>query len=131
MAWLNIYDRRSTYGYTDGTWRAARERAKQVMIANLRDRCVVLTTYGELVDDLRSIIDFGTPRSPVFHCLLGQIADEEEEQGRGLLSAVVVHKGDLRPGSGFYDGAASWGRDTADPDACWAAELKRLQQQWP
>jgi hypothetical protein len=101
------------------------------MIANLRDRCVVLTTYGELVDDLRSIIDFGTPRSPVFHCLLGQIADEEEEQGRGLLSAVVVHKGDLRPGSGFYDGAASWGRDTADPDACWAAELKRLQQQWP
>jgi hypothetical protein len=49
---------------------------------------VVFTTYGDLVEDLKPIIDFGTPRNAVYHCLLGQISDEDEAQGRGLLSAL-------------------------------------------
>ena len=102
MAWVDIYDRESTYGFATPTWNAAKDAAKRLIIRNLQDPNTVLTTYGDLVDTLRPIIDFGTPRNAMFHCLLGQLSDEEEEQGRGLLSAVVVHKDDLRPGSGFY-----------------------------
>jgi hypothetical protein len=130
MAWVDVYDRDSTYGFATATWNAAKLTAKQAIIRNLRDRNAILTTYGDLVDTLKPIIDFGTPRNAVFHCLLGQISDEEEEQGRGLLSALVVHKDDLRPGSGFYGGAEKWGRDITNSEACWTAELTRLQQEW-
>jgi len=130
MAWVDIYDRNSTYGFAAATWSAAKDRAREVLVRNLRDRSIVLTTYGDLVEALVPIIEFGTPRNAVFHCLLGQISDEEEEEGRGLLSALVVHKDDLRPGSGFFGGAQTWGRDTSDPEVCWGNELARLQRQW-
>jgi hypothetical protein len=130
MAWVDIYDRHSTYGFAPSTWDAAKTAAKQLIVHNLRNPGAVVTTYGDLVGALTPIIDFGTPRNAVFHCLLGQISDEEEEHGRGLLSALVVHKEDLRPGSGFYGGAAKWGRDVTNETACWNAELQHLQRQW-
>ena len=128
MAWADIYDRESTYGFAPATWNTVKEAAKGAIIRNLKGN-TVFTTYGDLVNDLKPLIDFGTPRNAVFHCLLGQISDEEEEQGRGLLSALVVHKDDLRPGAGFYSGAEKWGRDVTNPESCWAAEVRRLQQE--
>ena len=79
MAWADIYDRQSTYGFVPGTWNTAKEAAKGVIIRNLRNVSAVFTTYGDLVNDLKPLIDFGTPRNAVFHCLLGQVSDEEEE----------------------------------------------------
>ena len=130
MAWIDIYDRTSTYGYAPATWQAARDMVQQRIISNLRNRQILLTTYGDLVREVRQVVDFGTPRNQVFHCLLGQISDDEEEQGRGLLAAAVVHKEDLRPGTGFFDGAASWGRDITDRDRCWNEEIEKLQKIW-
>jgi hypothetical protein len=130
MAWVDIYDRASTYNYPTATWTSAKETAKHYIVRNLRNPNVVFTTYGDLVDELRPVIDFGSPRNAVFHCLLGQISDDEEENGRGLLSALVVHKDDLKPGTGFYEGAAAWGRDMTDRESCWAAEVSKLQKQW-
>lgn len=100
------------------------------IVANLRNPRVLLTTYGDLVRDVRHVIDFGTPRNAVFHCLLGQISDEQEEKGRGLLTALVVHKDDLKPGVGFYEGAAQWGRDITGRDRCWQEEIEKLQRIW-
>jgi hypothetical protein len=54
-----------------------RKRPKGTIIRNLRTQGVVFTTYGDLVEDLKPIIDFGTPRNAVYHCLLGQISDQE------------------------------------------------------
>ena len=130
MSWVDIYDRTSTYGFSAETWQRAKDAAKSVLIANLRNPGVVVTTYGDLVDRLRSIVDFGTPRNAVFHCLLGQISDDEEEQGRGLLSALVVHSEDSRPGVGFFEGAENWGRDVSDPDRCWTQEIEKLSAVW-
>ena len=79
MAWADIYGRQSTYGFVPGTWNTAKEAAKGVIIRNLRNVSAVFTTYGDLVNDLKPLIDFGTPRNAVFHCLLGQVSDEEEE----------------------------------------------------
>jgi hypothetical protein len=130
VSWIDIYDRTSSYGFDAETWARAKEMAKECLIGNLRNRGLIVTTYGDLVDRLRPIIDFGTPRNAVFHCLLGQISDDEEEQGRGLLSALVVHSQDGRPGVGFYDGAANWGRDVTDRDRCWTQEIEKLSAVW-
>jgi hypothetical protein len=129
MVWADIYDRKSTYSYAPGTWQAAKDAAQKIIVSNLRNSAVV-TTYGDLVAGIRSIIDFSTPRSPVFRCLLGQISDEQEEQGRGLLSALVVHKEDRRPGAGFFAGAEQWGRDLTDQTKCWTDELNTLTKTW-
>jgi hypothetical protein len=115
-----ISDRSSTYNYAAATWSAAKETARRTILRNLRNPMAVFTTYGDLVQELLPLIDFGSPRNAVFHCLLGQISDEEEESGRGLLCALVVHKDDLKPGSGFYEGAAAWGRSVTNPEQCWA-----------
>jgi hypothetical protein len=130
MAWSELYSRTSTYDYVPATWLQAKERAKQILVQNLRNPYVEFTTYGDLVNALKPIIDFVTPRNAVFHCLLGQISDDEEEAGRGLLSALVVHSQDLRPGAGFYEGAEQWGRDITDRDKCWMDEVKRLNEIW-
>lgn len=130
MAWIDIYDRNSTYGFAPATWQAAKDLVQQRIISNLRNSRILLTTYGDLVNEVHAIIDFGTPRNSVFHCLLGQLSDESEEQGRGLLTALVVHKEDHRPGSGFFDGAAHWGRDTTDPERCWSQEIEKLEKAW-
>ena len=130
MAWTDIYDRTSTYDYAPATWQAAKDLVQQQIVSNLRNPRILLTTYGDLVRDVGHIIDFGTPRNAVFHCLLGQISDEQEEKGRGLLTALVVHKDDLHPGVGFFEGAAQWGRDISDRDRCWNQEIERLQKVW-
>jgi hypothetical protein len=130
MSWVDIYDRNSSYGFALETWAQAKKTVKDRLISNLRDPRVIVTTYGELVDRLSPIIDFGTPRNAVFHCLLGQISDDEEEQGRGLLSALVVHSQDRRPGAGFFEGAANWGRDVSDRDRCWTREVDKLSTVW-
>lgn len=130
MSWVDIYDRNGTYGFAPDTWALAKKTAKNLLISNLRNPRLILTTYGDLVDHLRPIVDFGTPRNPVFHCLLGQISDDEEDQERGLLSALVVHSQDLRPGIGFFGGAAHWGREVSDQDRCWTQEVNKLSTQW-
>jgi hypothetical protein len=35
--------------------------------------------------------------------MLGEISQEEDEAGHGMLSVIVVHKyGDMQPGPGFF-----------------------------
>jgi hypothetical protein len=59
--------------------------------------------------------------------MLGEISEEEDALGRGMLSVLVVHKGDgQRPGSGFFQLANKLGRDTSDKDLCWTIELQRV-----
>ena len=124
------YLRPDEYNYAPATWQAAKDLVQQRIISNLRNPGVLLTTYGDLVRDVSYIIDFGTPRNAVFHCLLGQISDEQEEQGRGLLTALVVHKDDLHLGVGFFEGAANWGRDITDRERCWSEEIEKLRKIW-
>jgi hypothetical protein len=63
--------------------------------------------------------------------LLGEIAREEDDAGRGMLTVVVVHKtGDMQPGPGFFELAQELGRDTSDIDKCWIDELVRVFKVW-
>ena len=63
--------------------------------------------------------------------MLGEISSEEDEEGRGLLTVVVVHKaGDMKPGSGFFTLARSRGRDIGDRQKIWVEELERVYEIW-
>ena len=62
--------------------------------------------------------------------MLYEIASEEDEARRGLLTALVVHKDDGAPGSGFFEMAEERGRDISDPDTCWIEELNNVYAVW-
>ena len=108
-------------------WDAAKEEARQVMIGCARSRRMI--PYSELVRQITCIrLEAHDARLSHF---LGQIASEEDEQGRGLLTVVVVHKsGDMQPGPGFFELAQSRGRNTSNIVECWVEELKKVFAYW-
>ena len=66
-----------------------------------------------------------------YRTFFGEIASEEDEQGRGLLTVLVVHKsGDMQPGPGFFELAQSRGRDTSRIVETWVDELKQVFAYW-
>lgn len=71
---------------------------------------------------------------PDDYCLakfLGEISTEETRAGRGMLSALVVHKhGDYQPGPGFFELARELGYDTSDIVKFWIVEVKRVFKAW-
>lgn len=89
-------------------------------------------TYSQLVDQItvRKFVDQITvrkflPYDPALSQLLTEISRREDKEGRGLLSAVVVHQdAEGLPGDGFFELAAELGRDVSDRRACWEKEFK-------
>jgi hypothetical protein len=43
-----------------------------------------------------------------------------------MLTVLVVHKGDVMPGDGFFELARSLGRDVRDREKVWIAEFNRV-----
>jgi hypothetical protein len=63
--------------------------------------------------------------------LLGEISEYEHQQGRPLLSAIVIAKGEGRPGRGFFNFIRSKGLLQADDeDSFWAMEIARVFREW-
>jgi hypothetical protein len=85
--------------------------------------------YSELSQSLGSI--HIEPHGGAMASMLGQISEDEDGKGRGMLSVLVVHKtGEQTPGKGFYKCAVGLGKDVSDPDGFWIAELKRVHEYW-
>ena len=109
----------NTYGNPPGLWEQAKKEAIRAIVTEGRNG--LLITYSELTRHVRSIHfeahDFS------FHHLLGMISIEDDAAGRGMLSALVVHKDDGLPGSGFFYLAKRMGRDVGDRDRCWSGEV--------
>lgn len=115
------------HGFTDEVWRAAKEEARQAMIVVASREQVM--SYSDLVQQITSC-DL-EPHSARLAQMLGEISTEEDDEGRGLLTVVVVHKtGDGKPGSGFFKLAESRGRDVSDAVRCWIDELKKVHEVW-
>lgn len=106
----------NNYGYEGADWEKAKAQARDVLIEVARRKDKI--TYSELAAEITAI-NIEAHDSRMNH-LLGEISSEEDAQGRGMLTAIVVHKsGDLRPGPGFYELAKSLGKDTPDKDFFW------------
>jgi molybdopterin synthase catalytic subunit len=115
------------HGFVQSGWDAAKNEARQVMIGYARARRMI--PYSDLVHQITHIrLQAHDARLSHF---LGEIATEEDEQGRDLLTVVVVHKsGDMQPGPGFFELAQSRGRDTSNIVECWVDELKKVFAYW-
>lgn len=115
------------YGFEGPQWELAKQQAKDVLIQVARRRGRI--AYSELVPQIAALqLEPHDPR--LFH-LLGEISVEEDAAGRGMLTAIVVHKnGDMQPGPGFFELAKSLGRNTKDPLACWVCEFNKVHDYW-
>ena len=115
------------HGYDDASWDAAKHEAKEILAERARVRGMI--PYSELVAGIQSI-SFGSHDPRFFH-FLGEISAEESQAGRGMMTALVVHKeGDMQPGPGFFELAQSLGRNTTDITACWVEEFKTVHAAW-
>ena len=85
-------------------------------------------TYGDVAASVNSVRL--NPRHPWLHEFLDDISREEDGQGRGMLSAVVVRKDTGFPGEGFYRLARKLGRDVSDKTRFWRQEFDRVTANW-
>jgi hypothetical protein len=118
-----------TFGFPQSQWDAAKHEAREQLIAVAKRSGTI--TYGELASKVRSI-SFAADDDP-FHKLLGQISIEENDAGRGMLSALVILKVGHRegyPGAGFFDLARLLGRHITDRDQFWIEEVGRVIEAW-
>jgi hypothetical protein len=117
--------------YSLNDWNSAKVEAREAMIARAKVRGTI--PYIDLIQRINTIrfdIEDIDDRNALA-TMLGEISTEEDENGRGMLSVVVVHKqGDMQPGPGFFDLAEELGRDTSDILVCWIDELKRVHRIW-
>jgi hypothetical protein len=81
--------------------------------------------YSEVVSQLNAMRL--EPDSKLFAAMLDEISRQTDEEGLGMLSAVVVHKGDdYLPGRGFFKLGRELGRDSSDKVAFHSAELQQV-----
>jgi hypothetical protein len=112
----------STFGHDRGLWELAKDEARRALVNVARS--LKLIEYGELTKKIQSIrFD---PHGDDFRHFLGQLSWESDAAGAGMITAIVVHKHDQRPGGGFFTLAKRLGRDVSDSEKCWAQEVERV-----
>jgi hypothetical protein len=115
------------YGIPIERWEATRNRMRSALAERARAGRTI--AYSQLVAAVGPVEL--QPDSYALAAMLGEISEEEDALGRGMLSVVVVHKdGDMRPGPGFFQLAKKLGRDTSDIDRCWVDEFTRVIEVW-
>ena len=62
--------------------------------------------------------------------LLRSISIEEDEEERGLLTALVVNERDGLPGVGWFRLASDRGRNVSDRMRAWREEVERVHDAW-
>ena len=111
------------HGFREADWEEAKGEARKIMyeVASREDTI----PYSDLVPKITAVRM--EPHDPRLAHFLGQIAREDDDEGLGLTTVVVVHKhGDQQPGPGFFEMAESQGRSINDPTMFWIEELKRV-----
>jgi hypothetical protein len=110
------------------TWEKAKREARAIMIATARSAKGTMT-YNELAS--RITVLHLEPDALALRELLGEISTAEDTVGHGMLSAVIIHKGeDCLPGHGFFTLARGLGRDTSNEEKLWATEFARVREVW-
>lgn len=118
-----------THGYPRALWDQAKAVIRDAIINQIRRGGGPLT-YTKVLQVVRPVIDLQEPRNPIFWSALGQIAEDEDDAGRGLLSAYVVRRDLNLPGDLYFNLAARRGRDTSNRVRCWTQEIDQLQSVW-
>jgi len=115
------------FGFDEAEWDAAKAEGKTLLAAYAKRRQMI--PYSEFVGRIKSITL--EPHDIRLRHLLGEISTEESKAGRGMLTALVVHKtGDMQPGPGFFELAKQLGHDTSDIVKFWIEEVKHIFHVW-
>jgi hypothetical protein len=115
------------FGISAADWKRGRDEMRSILQRIAAERRMI--AYSELAAEMKTlrIEPFGLQMSE----MLGEVSEEEDDAGRGLLTVIVVHKsGDMEPGKGFYDLAAKRGRNVTDKTKLWVAELHKVHEYW-
>lgn len=89
-----------------------------------------MTTYKETARNAPACDASEPPFTQLFPNLF-EVSRSEHEQGRPLLTAIVVRKWDGEVGNGFYGMARDVGKHTgAGNRAFWLAEVERVHGHW-
>lgn len=89
------------------------------------------TTYSDIAP--LAALDMENPaHRDTIREILGKISTYERQNGRPMLTAVVVHKQDSRPGDGFFELAQHLGlmRRGGDREEFFVRELGRVHKYW-
>ncbi|MEK7994427.1 MAG: hypothetical protein AAB403_11545 [Planctomycetota bacterium] len=113
-----------TFGYPQSQWDAAKQEALAILSQRARREQTI--AYSELAAQIAAI-HFSADQH-AFHELLGQISEDEDAAGRGMISVLVVYKppAEQKPGPGFYKLAAKLHRTEHDKDRLWINEFHRV-----
>ena len=112
------------YGFEEDAWETAKTQATAVLRSYAKRR--QMTPYSEFVTHVHAI-KFEGPHDIRLRYFLGEISVAESEAGRGMLTALVVHKqGDYQPGPGFFELARELGHDASDIEKFWVQEVKKV-----
>jgi hypothetical protein len=114
-----------------GYERRDRDAAKAEIVRILGDRVRGgrgPITYGELASKVKSILL--EPHQYAMLAILGEVSDDEDSIGRGMLSAYVVTAETGIPGAGFFELAEKLGRHVDDRLAVWVEEIRRVDAAW-
>lgn len=98
-------------GFTQVAWDSAKNEAKETLRGCAKRRQMV--PYSDFVAQLQSTTS--EPNDHRLAILLDEISTEESRAGRGMLSALVVHKrDDMQPGKEFFELAKRLGHPVRD-----------------
>jgi hypothetical protein len=114
------------HGYSPTEWEAAKREATDILSERASRRTNQTIAYSELTDEIKSI-KLDPHGVPLAH-MLGEISTEEDAAARGMLTVLVVHKGTIEPGPGFFVLAKSLGKDVRDKAKFWSEEFKRVTE---
>lgn len=115
------------WGMSETEWQDAVREVREILVDVARRRDVI--NYTELTKRVTSYPL--RPDGHDFHAVLGRVSLDEHEEGRPLLTALVVYKsGEMSAGSGFFEMAQTAGFTFNDPDVFWLAELNRVWDYW-
>lgn len=103
-------------------------RQKLISVASQEDVFMHYDEVAEILGLTNSRLDHST----MMNQALEDISVYEHNHGRPLLTAVVVHKEDLRPGQGFFKMAKHNGKQKPheDNDVFFINELERVRNYW-
>jgi hypothetical protein len=115
-------------GFDEDAWEAAKAEGRDALISCARNRQMI--PYSDFVKHIQSI-QFQGPHDARLAHFLEEISEAEAEAGRGMLTALVVHKhGDYQPGPGFFELARRLGHNTSDIEKFWVQEVKKVFAAW-
>ena len=115
------------FGFKHADWDDAKDEVRVILVEHAKRRSFI--TYSQLAPLITAVdVEYHDHR---LNALLGEVATDEEQRGRGLLSVLVVHKvGDMQPGPGFYELAKWFNRKIADHTRFWVDEFNRVFDYW-